>query len=118
MAKGGPGGAGGGGFNLGGMGDILKQAQDMQKRMAKAQEDLKERVVEASAGGGMVTAQANGRQELLTVKISKEVVDPNDLGMLEDLVVAAVNQALKKARELHEKELGKITGGLNIPGMF
>lgn len=116
MVKGG--GAGGAsGFNLGGMGDILKQAQEMQRRMAKAEEDLKERVVEASAGGGMVTAQANGKQELLTLRISKEVVDPNDLGMLEDLVVAAVNQALKKAKELHEKELGKITGGLSLPGL-
>lgn len=114
MAKGG----GGGGFNMGGMGDILKQAQDMQKRMAKVQEDLKERVVEASSGGGMVTAQANGRQELMSIKISKECVDPNDLAMLEDLVVAAVNQAMKKAKELHEKELGKITGGLNLPGMM
>jgi DNA-binding YbaB/EbfC family protein len=114
MAKGG---AGAGGFNLGDMGGILKQAQEMQRKMAKAQEDLKERVVEGSAGGGMVTAQANGQQELLTVRISKEVVDPNDLGMLEDLVVAAVNQALKKAKDLHERELGKITGGLNLPGL-
>jgi DNA-binding YbaB/EbfC family protein len=114
MAKGGA----GGGFNFGGMGDILKQAQDMQKRMAKVQEELKERVVEASAGGGMVTAQANGQQELMAIKISKDCVDPNDLGMLEDLVIAAVNQALKKAKELHEKELGKITGGLNLPGLM
>lgn len=123
MARGGMGGGGMGGmpFNLGNLGDmggILKQAQDMQKRMAKVQEELKERVVEASAGGGMVTAQANGKQELLSIKISKDVVDPNDLGMLEDLVVAAANQALKKAKELQEKELGKVTGGLNLPGML
>lgn len=115
MAKGG---AGAGGFNLGGMGDILKQAQDMQRRMAKVQEELKERVVEFAAGGGMVTAQANGAQELLLLKISKEVVDPNDVGMLEDLVVAAVNGVMKKASELNSKELGKITGGLNIPGIM
>ena len=124
MAKsGGMGGMGGGmggmgGFNLGDMGGLLKQAQDMQKKMAKVQEELKERVVEAASGGGMVKAQANGKKEILSIKISKEVVDPNDLGMLEDLVVAAVNQALKKANELHEKELGKVTGGLNLPGMM
>ena len=123
MAKGGGAGGGMGGgmgglpFNLGDMGGILKQAQEMQRKMARVQEELKERVVEAAAGGGMVTAQANGQQELLSVKISKEVVDPNDLAMLEDLVVAAVNGALKKAKELHEKELGKVTGGLNLPGL-
>jgi DNA-binding YbaB/EbfC family protein len=116
MAKSGMGGAGG--FNLGGMGDILKQAQDMQRRMQKVQEELKERVVEFAAGGGMVSAQANGAQELLSVKISKDVVDPNDIGMLEDLVVAAVNGVLKKANELNQKELGKVTGGLNIPGLM
>ena len=110
---------GGGGFNpMGGMGDILKQAQDMQKKMAKVQEELKERVVEFASGGGMVTAQANGAQELVSIKIKKDVVDPSDVGMLEDLVVAAVNGALKKAHELHQKELGKVTGGLNIPGLF
>ncbi len=109
---------GGGGFNLGGMGDILRQAQDMQKKMAKVQEELKERVVEFASGGGMVTAQANGAQELVAVKISKDVVDPGDIGMLEDLVVAAVNGALKKAHELHQKEIGKVTGGLNIPGLM
>ena len=115
MAKGG---SGGGGFNMGGMGDILKQAQDMQKKMAKVNEELKERVVEASVGGGMVTAQANGQSEIMSVKIKKDVIDPADPAMLEDLVVAAVNQALKKAKELHEKELGKITGGLNLPGLM
>ena len=113
MAKG-----GGGGFSLGGMGDMLRQAQDMQRKMAKVQEEMKERVVEFGAGGGMVTAQANGAQELLSVKISKECVDPNDVGMLEDLVVAAVNGALKKAAELNQKEMSKITGGLNIPGLM
>jgi hypothetical protein len=114
MAKGGvP-----GGFDLSNLGGILKQAQDMQKKMASVQKDLKDRVVEGTAGGGMVTASANGQQELLAVKISKDVVDPNDVGMLEDLIVAAVNQALKKAKELHEKELGKVTGGLNLPGLM
>jgi hypothetical protein len=100
------------------MGGLLRTAQDMQKKMAKVQEDLKERVVEGSAGGGMVTAQANGRQELLVVKISKDVVDPTDISMLEDLVVAAVNQALKKSQELMQKEMAKVTGGLSMPGLF
>jgi DNA-binding YbaB/EbfC family protein len=100
------------------MGDILKQAQDMQRKMAKVQEDLKERVVEFASGGGMVSAQANGAQEVVAIKISKEVVDPSDIGMLEDLVVAAVNGALKKAHDLHQKEIGKVTGGMNIPGLF
>src|SRR5688572_16632758 len=124
MAKagGGAGGPGGLPFNLGDMGGILKQAQDMQRKMAKITEELKERVVEASSGGGMVTAQASGAKELVGIKISKECVDPNDLGMLEDLVVAAVNQALKKANELHEKDMAKVTGGLGggmgLPGMF
>jgi DNA-binding YbaB/EbfC family protein len=114
MAKGGM----GGGFNMGGMGDILKQAQDMQRRMQKVQEELKERVVEFASGGGMVSAQANGAQELVAIKIAKEVVDPNDVAMLEDLVVAAVNGVMKKANELSQTELGKITGGINIPGLM
>ncbi|MHC4831868.1 MAG: YbaB/EbfC family nucleoid-associated protein [Planctomycetota bacterium] len=106
------------GFDLGDMGGIFKQAQDMQKKMKGIQRELKERVVEASAGGGLVTAQANGAQELVTIKISKEVVDPEDIEMLEDLVVAAVNQSLKKASELREREMGKVTGGLNLPGLM
>lgn len=107
-----------GGFDFGNMGNILKQAQDMQKKMAKVQEDLKERVVEGSSGGGLVTATANGAQQLVAIKISKEAVDPSDIPTLEDLVVAAANAALKKAKELHEKELGKVTGGLNLPGLM
>ena len=106
------------GFDLSNMGGIFKQAQDMQKKMQRIQRELKERIVEASAGGGLVTAQVSGAQELVTIKIAKEVVDPDDIEMLEDLVVAAVNQGFKKANELREKEMGKATGGLNIPGLM
>jgi len=105
-------------FNLGDMGGIVKQAQEIQKKMQNLQKDLKERVVEASSGGGMVTVQATGGKEVVTVRIKKEAVDPNDLEMLEDLVVAAVNAALKKADELYKSEMSRATGGLNIPGMF
>jgi len=104
-------------FQLGDMGGILKQAQNMQRKMQSLKKELAERVVEATAGGGMVTAQANGARELVSVRISKEVVDPDDVEMLEDLVIAACNQALKKADALHQAEMAKITGGLNIPGL-
>ena len=99
------------------MKEAQKQAQVMQKKMEEMRRELKERVVEGSSGGGMVTAKMNGRQELLSVKIDPEVVDPKDVEMLEDLVVAAVNQASKKSQELYEQEMAKLTGGLNIPGL-
>lgn len=105
------------GFDLGGLGDIVRQAQQMQSRMQKLQKELRERVVEASAGGGMVTAQANGAREIVAIRLQKEVVDPDDVEMLEDLVIAAVNEALKKAQKLHEEEMGKLTGGLQLPGL-
>ena len=98
--------------------EAQKQAQDMQKRMAALEADLKDRVVEGSAGGGMVVAHANGQRELLAVKISPEVVDPEDVDMLEDLVCAAVSQAMKKAQDLYQEEVQKLTGGLQIPGLF
>ncbi len=110
MAKGGPGG-------MGNMGDLIKQAQQMQKQMAKAQEDLKQRVVEGSAGGGMVKCMVNGAQEVLSVKLDPEVLK-DDPEMLEDLIAAAVNQGLKKSQELAQKEMSKLTGGLGIPGLF
>ncbi len=103
------------GFDMGALGDIVKQAQGMQARMQRLQKELAERVVEASAGGGMVRAQASGARELLAVKIQKEVVDPDDVEMLEDLVTAAVNEALKKADKLHAEEMGKITGASTCP---
>lgn len=89
----------------------------MQKKMAEVQEGLKNRVVEGSSGGGMITAMVNGHQELLKVKIDPQVVDPDDVEMLEDLVVAAVSQAVKKSKELAKEEMAKVTGGLSLPGM-
>ncbi|OOP55511.1 MAG: YbaB/EbfC family nucleoid-associated protein [Candidatus Brocadia carolinensis] len=94
-----------------------KQAQKMQKQMEEVQNDLKERVIEATSGGGMVTVHMNGKQEILSLKIDPEVVDPQDVQMLEDLILSAVSQALKKSQELYQSEMGKLTGGLNIPGM-
>jgi len=100
-------------------GGMMKQAQELQRKMAQMQEDLRTRVVEGSAGGGMVTAQVNGKLELVALKIAPEVVDPADVRMLEDLILAAVSQATKKANEMAEREMGKLTGGLGLPpGMF
>jgi len=90
----------------------------MQRKLAEVQEDLRTRVVEGSAGGGMVTAQVNGRLELLVLKVAPEVVDPDDVDMLQDLIIAAVSQATKKAQELAQAEMSKVTGGLSLPGMF
>ena len=101
-----------------GLGNIMKQAQQMQAKMARMQEELATREVEASAGGGMVTARVNGKQQLLELKIEKAVVDPEDVEMLEDLVIAAVNEGMKKSQEMVQEEMAKITGGMNIPGMF
>ena len=103
-----------------GMGDIMKQAQKMQEKMQKIQEGLADLQVESSSGGGMVTVVANGKQEILEVRIDKQVVDPEDVEMLEDLVVAAVNQAMEKAQELANDEMGKAAGGMlgNLPGGF
>ena len=101
-----------------GFGNIMKQAQQMQQKMARLQEELGDREVEATAGGGMVTARVNGRQQLLGVTIDPAAVDPEDVEMLQDLVVAAVNEALKKSQEMAQEEMGRITGGMNIPGLF
>ena len=106
---------------FGNMGDMMKQMQKqavkMQKKAEEIQEDLKERVVEASSGGGMVTVHVNGKQELLSIKIDPEVVDRDDVQMLEDLVLAAVSQAMKKSQEMYQEEMSKLTGGLNVPGL-
>jgi hypothetical protein len=102
---------------FGDMQSLLKQAQEMQRRMHDAQRSLGERILEGSAGGGAVKAYVNGNQELQAVKIQKAAVDPNDVDTLEDLVTAAVRQALTAAKELREREMGKVTGGLNLPGM-
>ncbi len=100
-----------------GMGNMMKQAQKLQSQMLKLQEELAEKTVESSAGGGMVTVVANGRQQILSIKIENEVVDPEDVDMLQDLILAAVNDALTKAQEMVSAEMGKLTGGLNIPGL-
>lgn len=100
------------------MGNLLKQAQQMQSKLQKIQDELAEKTVEGSVGGGMVTAIANGKNEVVRIKIDKEVVDPEDVEILEDLVVAAVNQALKNAQEMASSEMAKATGGMmqNLPG--
>ena len=100
-----------------GMGQMMKQAQKLQSQMMKLQEELAEKTVESSSGGGMVTVVANGRQQIVSIKIENEVVDPDDVDMLQDLVLAAVNDALAKAQEMVSSEMGKLTGGLNIPGL-
>ena len=96
---------------------VLKQAQEMQARLARLQEELAGRTVEASSGGGMVTVTANGRQEILSVRIEKEVVTPEEVELLQDLVRAAVNEALSRSREMMAAEMAKITGGMNLPGL-
>lgn len=104
--------------NMGNMSNMLKQAQKLQEDMAKAQEELKSRTVDASVGGGAVQVVVNGKNEILELKIKPEAVDPEDVEMLEDLVKAAVNEGLRKVEELVSSEMGKLTNGLKIPGLF
>ncbi|OPX35688.1 MAG: YbaB/EbfC family nucleoid-associated protein [Desulfobacteraceae bacterium 4484_190.1] len=99
------------------MGQLLKQAQQMQAKMAKLQEEVGAKTVEGSAGGGMVKVTANGRQEILSINIDPEVIDPEDVDMLQDLIQAAVNDALSKAKEMVNAEMGKLTKGMNMPGL-
>ena len=103
---------------FGPMGGLVKQAQKMQKMIAQLQEEMNERTVEVTSGGGMVTVVASGANEVKAIKIEKEVVDPEDVEMLQDLIMAGVNEALKKAQEMVQSEMQKITGGMNIPGLF
>lgn len=102
------------------MGKILKQARQLQEKMAKLQEELASKTVEATTGGGMVKVVANGKREIQKIEISREVVNPDDVEMLQDLTLVAVNEALRKAEELATSEMGKIAGGLNlkIPGLM
>jgi len=100
------------------MNNLIKQAQNFQKKLAQSQEELAQKTVTSSVGGGMVIATVNGRHELLAIKIEKEVLDADDPRMIEDLVVAAVNDAMQKAKTMIQEEMGKLTGGLNIPGLF
>ena len=100
------------------MQQLARQAQKLQQQMAKAQEELDAREFEATSGGGMVTAKVNGKRELLALTIKPEAVDPDDVEMLEDMVMAAVNEALRTAAETVEREMGKLTGGMGMPGLF
>jgi DNA-binding YbaB/EbfC family protein len=99
------------------MGNILKQAQQFQSKMAKLQEELGEKTVETSAGGGMVTVVANGKQEIVSIAIDPEVIDPEDVEMLQDLILAAVNDALERAKTMVNEEMGKLTAGMNLPNL-
>ncbi len=107
------------GMGMGGnMQQLARQAQKLQQQMTKLQEELDEREYEVTSGGGMVTAKVNGRKELLALSIKPEAVDPDDVEMLEDMIMAAINEALRTATETSEKEMGKITGGMNLGGLF
>lgn len=100
-----------------GMSGMMKQVQKMQKKMMELQGELEQQRVEGTAGGGMITVVANGRQDILEIKIQPDVVDPDDVEMLEDLILAAIHQAQQRAQEMMDKEMGQITGGVQIPGL-
>ncbi len=108
------------GMNMGGgnMNSMIRQAQKMQEEMIKAQEELGEKTVDASVGGGVVNVVVNGKKELISVTIKPEAVDPDDVEMLQDLIVSAVNEAMRKADDMANASMSKITGGMNIPGLF
>jgi len=105
-------------MDFGAMNDLVKQAQEMQKRISEMQTQLAGRAVSATAGGGMVTVMANGAGELVSIKIEREIINPDDPDMLCDLVLAAVNEALKKSQAMVSQEMSQLTGGLNLPGLF
>lgn len=102
----------------GNMNNLIKQAQKLQKQMEEMKEEIEKKTVEASSGGGAVTAVVTGKKEIVDIKIKPEVVDPDDVEMLQDLIIAAVNEALTKANEMMEQEMAKVTGGFNMPGLF
>jgi DNA-binding YbaB/EbfC family protein len=104
--------------NLAGMGNIMKQVQEMQTKLAEIEEELAEQTVEGSAGGGMVTVVANGKQEITSITIEQELLKPDELDMLQDMIIAATNQALEASRELRLEKVSKLTGGLKIPGLM
>ena len=103
---------------MGNMGAMMKKVQKMQADMLKMQEDLKNRTVETSAGGGAVTVVVSGKKEVKSVKIAPSAVDPEDVEMLEDMILTAINDGMKQIDEMTEKEMGKVTGGMKLPGMF
>ena len=100
------------------IGNIMKQAKKIQEKIAGMQAELESKTIEATAGGGMVTVVVNGKFEILSLKIDKEVVNPEDVDMLQDLIIAAVNEGVRKAQEMASAEMSKITGGFNIPGLM
>ncbi|MCG8514869.1 MAG: YbaB/EbfC family nucleoid-associated protein [Halanaerobiales bacterium] len=100
------------------MNKLMKQAQQMQAKVTKMQEELEQKTIETSAGGGVVKVVVNGKQELLDIQIDPTAVDPEDVEMLEDLILAAVNEGMRKVADMVNNEMSKITGGMNIPGMF
>lgn len=100
------------------MKNMMKQAQQLQTKMAKMQEEMAEKTIEASSGGGMVKVVANGKQEVVSIHIEKEVVDPEDVEMLQDLILAAVNEALAQSQKMVSDEMSKLTGGMKIPGLM
>lgn len=102
----------------GGMNNIVRQAQQMQKKIEKVQDEIGDKKIEASTGGGVVTAVVTGNQELVEINIDPEVMDPEDVELLEEMIVGAVNQAMKLADEMMNEEVEKVTGGMNIPGLF
>ena len=101
-----------------GLSGMLKQAQKMQEQMTKLQEEAAKKTTEATSGGGMVTAVVNGKQQLLSLKLEEDVVDPSDIEMLQDLILAAVNEAMKRSQEEVSSEMSKLAGGMKIPGLF
>ncbi len=106
------------GMGMGNMQQLQRQMQKLQQQMADTQEQLEARSYEATSGGGMVTATVSGKKQLVSLTVKPEAVDPEDVEMLQDMIVAAVNEALRQADEATEKEMGKLTGGLNVPGLF
>lgn len=108
----------GGGMMPQNMNNLLKQAQKMQESMQKMQAELEQKEVESSVGGGAVTVKVNGKKEVLEINIKPEVVDPDDIEMLQDLVLSAVNEALRSIEEMQATQMSKVTGGMNIPGLF
>ena len=100
-----------------GMGNMMKEAQKLQSKMLRLQDELAQKTIETAAGGGMVKVVANGKQQIVAIQIEKEVVDPDDVEMLQDLILAAVNDALTKSQEMVSAEMAKLTGGLSIPGL-
>lgn len=99
------------------LGDLMRQAQKLQEEMQKTQEEAKKKTAEATAGGGMITVVASGAGELVSIRIEKDVVNPDDVEMLQDLILAAANEAIRRAQEMVNEDMSKLTGGLQLPGM-